>query len=133
MGVPYVKFSTDPTVGLDCFTVVELLYQRRGIILPSVNWHDLIPSADVEVIKEYFEEWASHWQKVGETLASAKNELDLIITGRSEASEHATTVVERGFGISAFTPQAVRGRKGGVKLVRLGLIPNVHGVYRYIG
>lgn len=48
LGVPYVYGSTDPSVGLDCSSLVQLVYRQVGVELPRVTYDQVTVGVPVD-------------------------------------------------------------------------------------
>ncbi|MFD1214955.1 C40 family peptidase, partial [Arthrobacter sp. GCM10027362] len=52
IGLPYVWGGTDPTVGLDCSSFVQLAFRDIGIELPRVTWDQMKEGTEVASLAE---------------------------------------------------------------------------------
>ncbi|RMF74676.1 MAG: peptidoglycan endopeptidase [Planctomycetota bacterium] len=111
IGTPYEEGAVDFERGrLDCKGVVVEVYRRAGLSLP----------------KDAFYRSSGVWHEVS---LEGCREYDLIVSdpGREGCSSHVSVVVRGGAHGDALTAE----RKRGVCLVRIALIRNVVGVYRF--
>jgi len=118
LGLPWKEGSSDPSAGLDCTGVGAVLFKRAGI------WR-----AEIE-LQDPRELGGGRWEQVEGGVRSCRP-LDLILqsSARSKHGSHVWTTLIGGWGGSAISSTIDRG----VHVWRVALIPEVVGVYRFIG
>lgn len=129
LGVPWCKLSDDPSVGLDCVSVSDLVLRRHGIegALPATE------EAMLALLEQASEsDRVGSWARVGDTADCADQLGDLILshvrnpeTGEDET--HVSAVV------SLAPPRAISSSEDrGVYVIRASRIRRVYGVWRWM-
>lgn len=127
LGKPYVRLSSDPARGLDCYGSVVEMFRRGGRPDP------MIPAADEEARRlatgTALREERGEWQRVGTDIACAREALDVVHLRSDEPAGGVAVLV-------SVRPQRFltsMPKRGVVSLPASALRPNVEAVYRWRG